>query len=124
MNVLVNIGEIGFGVLFLISAVFNASYTLRHGQEFYGSFAAKAWFNPYKMIIRTVVIPHSRIFTILLIVFTAGIALIIFTRGSLVRPGLISGAVFSLAVIPASNLPGAIANLTMAVILTLLAIAH
>ena len=124
IGILANIGEIGFGVLFLIAAIFNLSYTLRHGQEFYGSFAANAWFGPYKTLIRTVVIPHATVFTILLIALLASLALMILTRGSLVKPALIAGAVFSLAAVPASNLPGAIANLAMAALLALLALAH
>jgi len=122
--ILVNIGEIGFGILFLISAIFNLSYTLRHGKEFYGSFVANAWFGPYKTLIRTVVIPHATVFTILLVVLLVSLALMILTRGNFVKPALIVGAVFSLAIVPASNLPGAIANLAMAAALTLLALAH
>jgi hypothetical protein len=120
----VNIGEIGFGVLFLIAAVFNLSYTLRHSKEFYGSFSANAWLYPYKTLIRTLVIPHARVFTILLIALLASLALMILSRSSLVKPALIAGAVFSLAVVPASNLPGAIANLAMSGVLVLLALAH
>ena len=106
------------------TAIFNLSYTLRHGQEFYGSFAVNAWFGPYKTLIRTVVIPHATVFTILLIALLASLALMILTRGSVVKPALIAGAVFSLAAVPASNLPGAIANLAMALVLALLALAH
>jgi hypothetical protein len=124
MALLVNIGEIGFGILFLISAIFNLSYTLRHGKEFYRNFATNAWFGPYKALIRIVVIPHTTVFTILLVVLLVSLALMILTRGSFVKPALIAGAVFSLAVVPASNLPGAIANLAMAAALALLALAH
>jgi hypothetical protein len=122
--ILVNIGEIGFGILFLISAIFNLSYTLRHGKEFYGSFVSNAWFGPYKTLIRIVVIPHATVFTILLAAFLVSLALMILTRGSFVKPALVAGAVFSLAVVPASNLPGAIANLAMATALALLALAR
>jgi hypothetical protein len=37
-----NIVEIGFGLLYLVGAIFNVLYTLRHGDEFYGSFAEKS----------------------------------------------------------------------------------
>ena len=37
MRIFINIGEIGFGILFLVGAIFNLSYTLRHGKEFYGN---------------------------------------------------------------------------------------
>ncbi len=42
ISILRNIVEIGFGLLFLVGAIFNVSYTLRHGEEFYGSFATSA----------------------------------------------------------------------------------
>ncbi len=51
-----NVVEIGFGMLFLVGAIFNASYTFRHGEAFYGSFAASAWFGPARKLVRNVVI--------------------------------------------------------------------
>ena len=115
-----NIVEIGFGLLFLVGAIFNASYTLRHGEEFYGSFAASAWFRPARKLVRSLVMRHAKIFTSLLIVLQASIALMILSRGSLVEPGLIAGAAFSLAVVPVSSVPGAIAKFAMAAIQALL----
>ena len=127
MNVISNLAsivEIGFGIFFLIGAIFNLSYTFRRGQEFYGSFAANAWIRPCRTLIRNVVIPHAKLFTILFIAFQITVGLMILTRGGLVTAGLIAGAVFSLAVIPASNLRGATANLILAVVLVLLALIH
>jgi hypothetical protein len=115
-----NIVEIGFGLLFLIGAIFNASYTLRHGEEFYGSFSASAWFRPARKLVRRVVMPHAKLFTVLLIVVQASIAVMILSRGSLVEAGLIAGAAFSLAAVPVSNVPGAIANFALAAIQALL----
>jgi hypothetical protein len=105
--------EIGFGVLYLIGAIFNSLYTLRHGNEFYGSFADKAILALSRQLIRKVVIPHARVFTILLIVFQLIVAFCILSRGALVRPGLMAGAFFSFAVVFVSNTTGAIANLVM-----------
>jgi len=116
-----NIVEIGLGLLFLVGAIFNASYTFRHGEEFYGSFAASAWFRPARKLVRRVVIPHAKFFTVLLIVVQASIAFMILSRGSLVEPGLMAGAIFSLVAVPVSNVPGAIANFALAAILALLA---
>ena len=42
MNAVHTIAEIGIGLLFGVGAVFNTIYTLRHGDEFYGSFATAA----------------------------------------------------------------------------------
>ena len=115
-----NIVEIGFGLLFLVGVIFNASYTLRHGEEFYGSFAASAWFRPARKLVRRVVIPHAKFFTVLLIVVQASIAFMILSRGSLVEAGLMAGAAFSLVAVPVCNVPGAIANFVLAAILALL----
>jgi hypothetical protein len=119
-----NIVEIGLGLLFLVGAIFNASYTLRHGEEFYGSFAASAWFRPSRRLVRSVVIPYARLFTVLLIALQVSIAVMILSRGNLVQYGLIAGAVFSLAAALVSNVPGAIANLALAALLILLALTH
>jgi hypothetical protein len=114
-NLFRNLVEIGFGVLYLIGAVFNSLYTLRHGDEFYGSFADKAILAPAKHLVQRVVIPHARLFTILLIVFQLAVAFCILSRGALVRPGLIAGAIFSFTVVFVSSAPGAIANLVMSI---------
>ncbi len=116
-----NIVEISFGLLFLIGVIFNVSYTIRHGEEFYRSFAASAWFGPSRKLVRSIVIPHAKLFTILLITLQTSTAFMILSRGNLVKPGLIVGAAFSLAVVPLSNVPGAIANFTLAAIQALLA---
>ncbi len=113
--------EIGFGLLYLVGALFNYLYTLRHGEEFYGSFAENALFGLSGKLVRSLVIPHSTLFTGLLIVFQLLVAFCILSRGTLVVPGLIAGAIFSFAVIFVSNLPGAIANLLMAVVQVYLA---
>ena len=113
--------EIGFGLLYLVGALFNYLYTLRHGEEFYGSFAENALFGPSREMVQSLVIPHSTLFTGLLIVFQLLVAFCILSRGTLVVPGLIVGAVFSFSVIFVSNLPGAIANLLMSVVQVYLA---
>ena len=41
-NLFRNLIEIGFGGLNLIGVIINSYYTLRHDNEFYGSFANKA----------------------------------------------------------------------------------
>lgn len=113
--------EIGFGLLYLIGALFNYLYTLRHGEEFYRSFAENALFGPSRELVQSLVIPHSTLFTGLLIVFQLLVAFCIMSRGTLVVPGLIAGAIFSFSVVFVSNIPGAIANLLMAVVQVYLA---
>ncbi len=121
-DLLRNILEIGFGLLYLVGAIFNFLYTLRHGDEFYGSFADKAMLVPSRQLIRKIVIPHARLFTGLLIAFELLVALSILSRGDLVEFGLLAGAIFCFSVVLASNVSGAIANLLMAVVQLFLAL--
>lgn len=44
--------EIRFGLAYLIGAMFNLMYTMRHGDDFYGSFADKALLEPARKLIR------------------------------------------------------------------------
>ena len=120
-NLFRNVIEIGFGILYLMGAVFNFLYTLRHGDEFYGSFAEKAILASSRQLVRKMVIPHARFFTGLLIAFQLLVALSILSRGTLAEPGLIAGAVFCFGAILVSNTSGAAANLLMALVQTLLA---
>jgi hypothetical protein len=120
-NTLRNIIEIGFGLVYLIGAIFNSVFTLRHGEEFYGSFVEGAWFVPSRLLVQNIVLPYSKLFTILLIVFQLFVAISILSRGILVKPGLIAGAAFTLAAAMVSNIPGAIANLALATVQLFLA---
>jgi hypothetical protein len=61
----INVIEIGFGLLFLVGAIFSLSYILRHGKEFYGSFAASAWFGPSRKLVRNFLIIVSFVFNAL-----------------------------------------------------------
>lgn len=116
--------EIALGLLFLVGALFNALYTYRHGEEFFGGFATSAWFRPAGKLIQRLVIPRTKLFTILLIAVQATIAFMILSRGPLVKPGLVAGAAFSLAAAFVSSVPGAIGNLALAVLLALLALTY
>lgn len=121
-SLLRSILEIGFGLLYLIGAIFNSAYTLRHGDEFYGSFAENALLAPARTLIRKVVIPHAKVFTVLLIAFQLVVAFCILSRGDLVVYGLIAGAVFNFGVVLVSNTTGAIASLVMAIVQLFLAL--
>ncbi|UCG25889.1 MAG: hypothetical protein JSW55_07855 [Chloroflexota bacterium] len=120
-DILRTIGEVGFGLLFLVGAIFNLVYTLRHGQEFYGSFAESAWFPPSSFLIRRLVIPRASLITALLVALQISIAILILSRGDSVRTGLIMGCLFCLAAALVSSIGGAIANLILATLMALLA---
>ena len=78
------VAEIGIGLVYVIGAIFNTLYTRNHGDEFYGSFAEGAWFGPSRAFIKRFVIPHSRLFTYLLIAFQLLVAFAILSRGPFV----------------------------------------
>lgn len=122
MELLQNILEFGFGFLFLIGALFNTFYTFRNGEEFYGSFAEKAVLPPARLMVQKLVIPQNKVFTILMIVFQVVVAFCILSRGSLVEPGLLAGAVFAFVGALVSNAGGMIANLVMSIVMLYLRI--
>ena len=111
-----NLLEIGFGILYLIGAIFNAAYTSRHGKEFFGSFAENAWFAPAKWFITKFVLPTPRVFTVTLILFQLLVAIAILSRGPFVAAGLLAGVVFSLYAVFVSDVRGAVVNIGLAVI--------
>lgn len=111
-----NIFEIGLGVLYMIGAGFNTAYTWRHGEEFYESFASRTWFAPAQWFIRRFVVPTPRIFTITLILFQLFVAVALLSQGPYVELGLLAGTAFCMYAVFVSNVPGAIANLALAVL--------
>jgi hypothetical protein len=115
------VGEIGIGMLFAVGAVFNSVYTLRHGKEFYGSFADGAWLSPGRWVIDNVVLPNATVFTVLLIVFQVAVATLILTRGDLVTSALVAGAAFSVLAALGSSPGGTAGNLALAAIQIVLA---
>jgi hypothetical protein len=92
ISTLRTIAEIAFGVIFLVGAIFSVSYILRHGEEFYGSFADKAWFPPSRTFVRRAVIPRAFLFTVLPVLLQVGVATLVLARGDFVKIGLIVGA--------------------------------
>ncbi|MDH3259897.1 MAG: hypothetical protein OEM81_11535 [Acidimicrobiia bacterium] len=116
MDLLRNIGEIGLGALFLIGAVFNATYTRTHGEKFYGSFADGAWLGPARQMIEKVVIPNATVFTMALVLFQATVAIMILLRGDLLQCALLAGGGFALVAAGASSPGGTIANLALAAV--------
>ncbi len=111
-----NIFEIGLGILYMVGAGFNTAYTWRHGEEFYEGFSSRTWFVPAKWFIRKFVVPTPRIFTITLILFQLFVAIALLSQGPYVVFGLLAGTAFCMYAVFVSNVPGAIANLVLAVL--------
>jgi hypothetical protein len=111
-----NILEIGFGIIYMIGAGFNFAYTRRHGEKFYALFADGTWFAPASWFIRNFVIPRPGIFTTTLILFQLFVGIALLSQGPYVRLGLLAGTAFCMYAVFVSKVPGAIANLAMAVL--------
>lgn len=118
------IAEIGIGVIYLIGAVFNSVWTLGHTDEFYEGFAEGAWLGPARSLVRDLVMPNARVFTVLLIVFQVTIGVLVLTRGDLVGPALLVGAAFALVAALVSSPGGTAGNLVLAGIQIALAVAR
>jgi hypothetical protein len=102
------------GLLYAAGAVFNAVYTMRHHEEFYGSFVDGAWLSPARSFVRNVVLPNGTLFTVVLIVFQVGVAAVLLTRSDWVVPALFAGAAFALVAAFASSPGGTVGNLALA----------
>lgn len=108
--------EIGFGIIYMVGAGFNFAYTRKHGEKFYTGFAEGTWFAPASWFIHKFVIPNPGIFTLMLILFQLFVGIALLSQGPYVRLGLLVGTAFCLYAVFVSNVPGAIANLVMAVL--------
>jgi len=108
--------EIGLGILYMIGAGFNFAYTLKHGEQFYSGFASGTWFAPARWFIEKFVIPTPRIFTITLVLFELFVGVALLSQETYVGLGLLAGTAFCMYAVFVSNVPGAIANLALAVL--------
>lgn len=124
MTTLCLIAEISLGVLYSVGAIFNTVYTLGNTHKFYGAFLAEAWHEPARWLLRTIVLPNATAFTVTLILFEVAVAIMILTRGDLVRVALIAGAIFCAAAAIVSSPGGTISNLALAAIQIALAVSR
>ena len=113
--------EIALGVVYAVGAVFNAVYTLGHGDDFYGGFVRGAWFGPGRWLVDHVVLSEPTVFTALLILFELSLAAMLLSRTELVTTALDAGAAFCIVVALVSSPGGTAANLALAVVQLLLA---
>jgi len=111
-----NILEIGIGVIYLAGAAFNFLYTRKHGEKFYTGFAESTWFAPASWFIQRFVLPYPNPFTVMLILFQLFVGIALISQGPYVNLGLLAGTAFCMYAVFVSNIPGAIANLVLAVL--------
>ena len=111
-----NILEISIGAFYLIGAAFNFFYTRQHGEKFYAGFAKGTWFTPASWFIQRFVLPRPGMFTVTLILFQLFVGIALVSQGPYVSLGLLAGTAFCMYAVFVSNVPGAIANLALAVL--------
>ena len=90
------VAEITIGVLYALGAVHQTFFVLPNSTEFYVDMADQAWLAPAAAFVEELLVPNSVAVTILVAAFEAVLAVAILTRGSMVRPALIAGGVFSI----------------------------
>ena len=111
-----NFIEIGLGLIYMLGAGFNFAYTRRNEENFYTGFAERTWFAPASWFIQRIVLPNPGIFTVLLILFQLFVGIALLSEGPYVGLGLLAGTAFSMYAVFVTNVPGAIANLALAVL--------
>jgi hypothetical protein len=108
--------ETGLGILYMAGAGFNFAYTLKYGEKFYTAFAQGTWFTPASWFIQRFVLPRPRLFTVTLILFQLFVGIALLSQGPYVSLGLLAGVAFCMYAVFVSSVPGAIANLALAVL--------
>lgn len=124
MTTLQLVAELAVAVLYVVGAVFSTVYTLGQSDRFYGSWVEGAWHEPARWLLRNVILPHAKGFTVALILFEAALAAMILSRGNVVGPALLAGAIFCVIAAIVSSPGGTVGNLALAAIQTALALAR
>ena len=88
--------EITLGVLYGIGAVHQALFVLQDSAAFYVAMADQSWLAPAATFVDEFLVPNSVAVTLLVAAFQATLAIAILSRGTMVRPALIAGGVFSI----------------------------
>lgn len=106
----------GLGLTYMLGAGFIFAYARRNREKFYSGFAERTWFPPAGWFIQKFVLPNPDLFTVMLILFQLFVGIALLSQGSYVDLGLLAGTAFCMYAVFVSNVPGAIANLSLAVL--------
>ena len=88
-----NLFVTGFGLAYVFSGIANFLYLRKNGFE---HFVSGAWLPLSRRFIKSIVIPNSKFFVILLFIFQELVGIAILSRGPFMVYGLVAGAIFSL----------------------------
>lgn len=83
-------------MFYALGAGAQALWVLRHSETFYRDMADRSWLQPAQSFIENVLVPNSVTVTVLVVVFEAGAAIAMLTRGPAVVPALVAGGISSI----------------------------
>ena len=116
-----NIGRIGFGLGYLVAAIYNLTVTLRTHQLLWDYFLENAHFSFYKDILVNVIIPNGVLFIIFTIIFEIILGVLVLNKLILVKIGLVFGILWAIFLIPILSLgPEMLTNIILAAVQVIL----
>ena len=95
-----NAARLGFGGFFLATAAFNATVTLPNAAAFYRDIAHELAWPGVDWLLLRLVVPAAAPLTVLLVAFELGVALLVLSKGSRVRLGLLTAIAFMVGLAP------------------------
>ena len=116
-----NRGRIGFGLGYLVAALFNLTFTLRTHQPLWDFFLENAHLSLYKDILINVIIPNGALFIILTVVFEIVTGILILNKLLIARIGLVLAVLWVIFLIPILPLgPEMLTNIILAAVQVIL----
>jgi hypothetical protein len=92
--------RIGFGLGYLVAAIYNLTFTLRTHQPLWDFFLENAHLSLYKDILINVIIPNGVLIVILTVIFEIVLGVLILNKLLIARIGLIIGILWVVFLIP------------------------
>jgi hypothetical protein len=94
-----NAARIGFGGFFLAMAAYNTTVVLPNAAESYKGIAELSW-PGFDWLMLHLVVPAGVSFTVLLVAFEVGVAILVLSKGRRVRVGLLAAVAFMIGLAP------------------------
>jgi hypothetical protein len=106
------------GAFYLLSAVFNAAYTLPLTDEpdTFQGYADGAWFSFLTEFMEDVFAPNGAVFMVIVVVFEVAVGLLIMGRGGWVDFGVAASLVWVIAILPFLAWPYLLVNVALVLI--------
>jgi hypothetical protein len=95
-----NAARLGFGGFFLAMATYNATVTLPNAAASYTNIADELAWPGFDWLLLHLVVPAAVPFTVLLIAFEVGVAVLVLSKGQRVRLGLLAAIAFQVGLAP------------------------